>query len=223
MSAKRRLLGGALALGAAVAAYALVGRPRYLRWGATDEEVARSLPGDDLASDSSVGSTRAITIEAPVQDVWPWLVQLGYGRGGFYSFDWLENAFVGLLGGTRGYRSVDAILPEHQHLSRGDFIPAAPPDVLGGRAVDKARWKVLELEPNRVLVLSGWGAFVLEPVGDRAARLIIRSRGPGAWGRLSHYLFWEPAHFIMERRMLLGIKERAERLAGERRRTAVAS
>jgi hypothetical protein len=71
-------------------------------------------------------------------------------------------------------------------------------------------------------VLEGWGAFVLEPVGNRATRLIIRSRGPGAWGRLSHYLFWEPAHFIMERRMMLGIKKRAEELARDRRRTTVA-
>ena len=223
MRVGRRLLGGAAALGAAVTADALVARPRYLRWGATDDEVARSLPGDDLASDSPVGSTRAITIDAPVEDVWPWLVQLGYGRGGFYSYDWLENAFVGLLGGTSGYRSADTVLPEHQRLSPGDFIPAAPRDVMGGRAVDIARWKVLALEPNHVLVLSGWGAFVLQPIGDGATRLIVRSRGPGAWGRLSHYLFWEPAHFIMERRMLLGIKERAERLARERRRTAVAS
>lgn len=209
-------------MGATVAAYTLVARPRYLRWGATAEEGARSLPGDDLAMDSPVGSTRAVTIEAPVQDVWPWLVQLGYGRGGFYSYDWLENLFVALFGGTRGYRSADTILPDHQRLSPGDFIPAAPPDVLGGRAVDKTRWKVLALEPNHALVLEGWGAFVLEPVGNRATRLIIRSRGPGAWGRLSHYLFWEPAHFIMERRMMLGIKKRAEELARDRRRTTVA-
>src|SRR5262249_53960268 len=141
-----------------------------------------------------------------------WLVQLGYGRGGFYSYDWLENVFVALLGGTPGYRSADAILPDHQCLSPRDFIPAAPPDGFGGRAVDKARWRVLALEANHVLALEGWCAFVLEPVGEEATRLIIRSRGPGTWGCLSHYLFWEPAHFIMERRMLLGIKERAERV-----------
>src|SRR5262245_11340575 len=140
MSVRRSVVRGLVTVGAVVAAYALVARPRYLRWGATAEEVARRLPGDDLM-DAPVGSTRAITIEAPVQDVWPWLVQLGYGRGGFYSYDWLENVFVALLGGTPGYRSVDAILPDHQCLRPGDFIPAAPPDVLGGRAVDKARWR----------------------------------------------------------------------------------
>jgi len=206
-----------VAASAAVAAYALVARPWYLRWGATDDEVGRRLPGDDLAADSTVGSTRAITVEAPVEDVWPWLVQIGYGRGGFYSYDWLENLFVRLLRGTPGYRSAENLLPEHQHLTLGDFIPAAPPDVLGGRVADATRWKVLALEPYRALVLQGWGAFVLEPLGEGATRLIVRSRGPGAWGHLSHYLFWEPAHFVMERRMLVGIKERAERLAGDRR------
>jgi hypothetical protein len=213
-----RTLRGLAAAGAAVAAYALVARPWYLRWGATDEEVTRSLPGDDLAKDSTVGSTRAVTIKAPVEDVWPWLVQIGYGRGGFYSYDRLENLFVRLLRGTPGYRSAEAILPEHQRLSPGNFIPAGPPDMLGGRLADMAGWKVLAIEPNRALVLQGWGAFVLEPLGERATRLIVRSRGAGAWGRLSHYLFWEPAHFVMERRMLLGIQERAERLARDRRR-----
>jgi hypothetical protein len=178
----------------------------------------RALPGDDLLRESPVGSTRAVTIAASPEDIWPWLVQIGYGRGGFYSYDWLENAFVGLFGGTPGYRSAATILPDHQRLSPGDFIPAAPPDTMGGRLVDVTRWKVLAVEPNRALVLEGWGAFVLEPLGGRMTRLIVRSRGPGAWGRLAHYLFWEPAHFVMERRMLLGIKARAERQAGERRR-----
>jgi hypothetical protein len=204
--------------GTALGAYLLVARPWYLRWGATNDEVARALPGDDLAAGSPVGSTRAITIEAAPEDVWPWLVQIGYGRGGFYSYDWLENAFVALLRGTPGYHSVDVILPEHQRLATGDFIPAAPRDVLGGRGPEPLGWKVLAVEPNRALVLDGWGAFVLEPLGERTTRLIVRSRGAGAWGRVAHYLFWEPAHFVMERRMLLGIKERAERLAGERRR-----
>jgi hypothetical protein len=214
-----RALHGLVAAGAALATYALVARPWYLRWGATDREVTRRLPGDDLAAGSTVGSTRAVTIEAPVEDVWPWLVQIGYGRGGFYSYDCLENLFVWLLRGTPGYLSAEKIIPEHQRLLPGDFIAAAPPDMLGGRLAAVAGWKVLAAEPNRALVLEGWGAFVLAPVGDRATRLIVRSRGPGAWGRLAHYLFWEPAHFVMERRMLLGIKERAERVAGERRRS----
>jgi hypothetical protein len=213
-----RAVRGLVATGAAVAAYTLVVRPWYLRWGATDDEVTRALPGDDLAGESPVGSTRAVTIAGSVEDVWPWLVQIGYGRGGFYSYDWLENAFVRLFGGTPGYRSAVTILPEHQRLRPGDFIPAAPPNTMGGRLVDRARWRVLAVEPNGALVLEGWGAFVIEPLGEGMTRLIVRSRGPGAWGRLAHYLFWEPAHFVMERRMLLGIKARAELRARDRRR-----
>jgi hypothetical protein len=219
---RARALGAGLAVGAALAAYALVLRPRYRRWGATEEEVSRRLAGDGPGpGGTGAGSTRAVTIDAPVEDVWPWLVQIGYGRGGFYSYDGLENLLVRLLRGTPGYRSADAILPEHQALSPGDFIPSAPSDLLGGRLADVTGWRVLTVEPNRLLVLEGWGAFVLEPRGERRTRLIVRSGGPGAWGRLAHYLFWEPAHFVMERRMLLGIKTRAERLARERRaRTA---
>jgi hypothetical protein len=216
LGAVARAVRGLAAAGAAVAVYALVVRPRYLRWGADDDEVARALPGDDLLLESPVGSTRAVTIAARAEDVWPWLVQIGYGRGGFYSYDWLENAFVGLFGGTPGYRSADRILPDHQRLHPGDLIPAAPADLMGGRLADVTRWKVLAVEPNRALVLEGWGAFVLEPLGERMTRLIVRSRGPGAWGRLAHYLFWEPAHFVMERRMLLGIKARAEQWARDR-------
>jgi hypothetical protein len=213
-----RAVRGLAAAGAAVAAYALVVRPWYLRWGATDDEVTRTLPGDDVLRESPVGATRAVTIAASPEDIWPWLVQIGYGRGGFYSYDGLENAFVRLFGGTPGYRSAVTILPEHQCLTPGDFVLAAPTDLMGGRVVEVTRWKVLVAEPNRALVLEGWGAFVLEPLGDRMTRLIVRSRGPGAWGRLAHYLFWEPAHFVMERRMLLGIKARAERRPRERRR-----
>jgi hypothetical protein len=215
-SVGRGAIRGLVTASAALVACALA-RRWALRWGATSEEVRRRLPGDDLAAGSPVGSTRALTIAAPVEDVWPWLIQIGYGRGGFYSYDWLENAFVRLLRGTPGYRSADTILPEHQHLRPGDFIQAGPPDMLAGRVADRARWKVLAIEPCRALVLEGWGAFVLEPLPDGATRLIVRSRGPGAWGQLAHYLFWEHAHFVMERRMLLGIKARAERLAHDRR------
>jgi hypothetical protein len=207
------------AAGTAVAAYTLLVPPWYLRWGATDNEVARALSGDDLLRESPVRSIRDVMIAAPPEDVWPWLVQIGYSRGG--SYDWLENAFVRLFGGTPDYHSAATILSEHQRLNPGHFIPAAPLDVMGGRLVDAARWKVLAGEPNRVLVLERWGAFAFESLGERATSLIIRSRGPGAWGRLAHYLFWEPAHFVMERRMLLGIKARAERPARDRLRAGL--
>ena len=163
-----RTVGRAAVLaGAAIAAYALALRPWYRRWGATAAEATGPLPGDDLARYTPGGSTRAITIAAPIEDVWPWLVQIGYGRGGFYSYDGLENLFVRCFGGTPGYRSVETVLPEHQSLRVGDFIPSAPPDLLDGCLADEAGWRVLALEPPRLLVLAGWGAFVLDRRGER--------------------------------------------------------
>jgi len=95
------------AIAAAVAAaYVLVVRPWYLRWGASEDEVRKPLPGDELVLQPKIQSTRAVTIDAPVEDVWPWLVQLGYGRGGFYSYDLLENAFTRGLGMHAHYESL---------------------------------------------------------------------------------------------------------------------
>ena len=210
-SIARNVIGLAAVAGAGVLAYSRVVRPWHLRWGATHEEVRRPLPGDELVENPRFVSTRAITIDAPAEAVWPWLVQLGYGRGGFYSYDWFENLFMRVLRGTPGYRSVDRILPGFQHLREGDFIPAGPPDMLGGRLADVARWKVEGVVPGRSLVLRGWGAFVLEPLDARTTRLIVRSHGTRLGSRLMQILFWDPAHFVMERRMLLGIRERAER------------
>ena len=91
-------------------------RPWHLRWGATDEESARAMPGDELLPDARP-ATRAITVAAPPEAIWPWLVQLGYGRAGWYSYDWIDNDFK---------RSADRILPEHQHLDVGDEILMMP-------------------------------------------------------------------------------------------------
>ena len=185
----------AAVFGAVAYVFTRVVRPWYARWGATRDECRRSLPGDAIITNPQFISTRAVTIDAPAPDVWPWLVQIGYGRGGFYSYDWLENAFARLLGGTPGYRSADRILPEFQSLQPGDFIPSAPPDLLGGRVADVAGWTVEHLDPGRALVLRGWGAFVLEPMSPRRTRLIIRTRGDapsfiGAW--VAALLFWDP-------------------------------
>jgi hypothetical protein len=208
---RRTLLVAAVA-GIAVSAYWTILRPWHARWGATADEARRPLPGDDPAAEPGFQTTRAVTIHASALDVWRWVVQLGYGRGGFYSYDWLENLLAIVLRGTPGYRSVDQVLPNLQDLHRGDFIPAAPPDLLGGRVVDEAGWTVERVEPGRVLVLTRW-AFVLEPIDDRTTRLIVRTRADNAsamGGPLAGLLFWEPAHFVMERKMLLGIKARAE-------------
>jgi len=189
----------------AIAAYVLAIRPWHLRWGATDEELTQNLPGDDLTPHPQLKATHAVTINAPADDVWPWLVQMGQNRGGFYSYTWLEN-----LVGCK-MRNADEIVPEWQELKVGDSVwlhPKAPPT------------QVAAIEPNRAIVLKGWGAFVLQPINEKRTRLIIRSQGdyePNLGNPVFNFLLWrvvfEPAHFIMERKMLLGIKERAEKLA----------
>ncbi len=215
----RRLMG----LGALTAwLYTLVWRPWSLRWGATDEEVERLLPGDELAPHPVWRCTRAVTINAPAEAVWPWLAQIGQGRGGFYSYDWMEN-LAGL-----DIHSAERILPELQAPRVGDFIPAAPSAAKTGMG-----WTVVAVQPGRALVLragppnqalapatdvpfvSTW-AFVVEPRNARTSRLLVRGR-LAARPRLlavAVLALLELPYFIMERRMLLGIKARAERSAG---------
>jgi hypothetical protein len=202
--------------------YLLVVRPWHMRWGATDEDVCKSLPGDELVPHPTLESTRAVTIRAPSQEVWRWLVQLGQDRGGFYSYDRLEN-----LAGA-DIHNVERIVPEMQHLKVGDFVPMAPAEW----AVPTGGFTVVGIEPERAIVWrQGWPeevenlspsdaqergtwAFVLEKVDEETTRLILRERSghkPRMRDAVFHYLFMERQHFIMERRMLLGIKERAER------------
>ena len=191
-------IGGA----AALAAYALFVRPWHLRWGATEEELKMSLPCDGLVEHPKLNATHAITINAAVQDVWPWLVQIGQKRGGFYSYTWLEN----LVGCEM--RNADQIVPEWQDLKVGDEVwlhPKTPP------------LKVLAIEPGRAIVLENSWTFFLRPIDEHRTRLIIRGRGefnPDLKNALLNFILWrgvfEPAHFIMERKMMLGIKQRAE-------------
>ena len=200
---------GLAAIGAgAVATYAWGIRPWHLRWGATDEELNEPLIGDELVAHPKLRATHAITINAPAADIWPWLVQMGQDRGGFYSYTWLEN-----LAGCH-MRNADEIMPEWQDLKVGDKVwlhPKAPPV------------EVAAIEPGRAIVLKPWGAFVLQPIDEKSTRLIIRSQGdyePDLRNPMLNFLLWrvvyEPAHFIMERKMLLGIKERAEKLTRKR-------
>jgi len=196
--------GVALAVGLEMATY-----PRWrqwcLSWGATDEEVARTLPGDDLLAGPDIVSTRAVWIDAPAGEIWPWLVQMGPGRAGAYTYDWIENLF-GL-----GMHSADRILPQFQDLKVGDA------QRLGKRG---PVLRVSVLEPERALVMrsddGNWiWAFILVREGT-GTRLISRNRiavpgAPPAVRALNTYLM-EPGSLIMERRMLLGIQQRAERL-----------
>jgi len=182
-------------VGAALTAgYLLAGRPWLRRWGATDDELTRVLPGDDLVPDPAINSTWSVTVNAPAAAVWPWLAQLGQDRGGFYSYEWMEN-----LAGCR-LRNADRIHPEWQDRDVGETVPLHP----------SAGLPLAVFEPGRAYVLDGWGAFVLEPVDEYTTRLISRTRvkrGLQAW---MYALLTELPHFIMQRKMLLGIKQRAE-------------
>ena len=188
-------------LAALAALYPLIRRP-ILTWGATSEEARSRLPGDDLLEEADGVSTRAITINAPVAAVWPWVAQMGPSpRGGAYTYDWIEN-LVGL-----DMHSVDRLLPEFQHPEVGDTIALGP-----------NRMRIERVEPERVLAWrsedGNWvWTFVLAESGA-TTRLISRNRFrlPTLAARLG-MLPMEPGSLIMERRMLRGIKERAERLS----------
>lgn len=220
----RRAWTAALAGLAAAGTYAAVVRPWFLRWGATTDEVAREWPGDALAPEARTVSTRAVTIEAPASVVWRWLLQIGQDRAGFYSYTWLENL------ARADMPEVRTIVPEFQHRALGDTVWFARPDRYGGRArmviahLVEGRALILVAPPDAELALTGglaphgtWG-FLLEPIDARRTRLIARSRTgrPDSPWTLAAYLgFWEPAHFVMERRMLLTIKQLAEASAPE--------
>ena len=180
-------------------------REWVLTWGATPEETAAPLPGDELLDAADIVATRAITIDAAPSAIWPWLVQMGPGRAGAYTYDWIENLF-GL-----NMHSADRIHPEWQDLKVGDVLRS------GG---DRPGMRVEILEPERVLAnrseAGDWvWIFALLPVDD-STRLISRNRiamkGAAAGQRLG-MLVMEPGSLVMERKMLRAIKERAERLA----------
>lgn len=192
----------------ATVSYPALLRKRCLTWGATHEERVREMPGDDLLPSAAVVTTRAVTINAPASAVWPWLVQMGPGRGGAYSYDWIEN----LLG--LGIHSADEVLPEFQHPQVGDAQRL-------GRKGPVLRLAVLEHE--RALVYrSDDGAWVwsfgLYPQGE-STRLVSRNRitrphRTPATAAFDMYVM-EPGSLLMERKMLHGIKQRAEMLVRE--------
>jgi hypothetical protein len=187
--------------------FAVASYPRWrewcLTWGATQAETARGIPGDELLTDADIISTRAVRIEAPPEAVWPWLAQMGSGRGGLYTYDWIEN----LLG--LHMHSVEVVLPQFQDVAVGDA------QTLGRRG---PTLRVAICEPGRALVVRSddgnwvWTVF-LEP-SESGTRLISRNRisTPGAsrQARLFYRYFMEPGSRVMERKMFLGIKQRAE-------------
>jgi hypothetical protein len=179
---------------AATALYVLVIRPWHLRWGAEPEDEKRKLPGDELLPQDGIQILHAVTINAPVEKVWPWLAQLGQDRGGFYSYEWHEN-----LAGCE-MKNADRIHPEWQHRELGETVHLHP---AGGL-------KANVFQPGRALGLEGWGTFALEPLSSGRTRLIARGGMARRVGAIAYGLLMEIPHFLMERRMLLGLKERAE-------------
>jgi hypothetical protein len=180
------------------------------RWGAARSDWSRVMVGDGLLADPTYAGTMAVTVDAAPEDIWPWLVQIGYQRGGLYSYDWLDRLF-----GYLDRPSATRILPEFQDLAVGDEIPL-------GRGPS---WPVALVEPGRALVLDmrnmggfDWvWQFGLYTVDEKRTRLLSRSRvrTNTALARLLTYAI-EPAGFLMTRRMLLGVKERAEALRAGR-------
>jgi hypothetical protein len=180
-------------------------RQPILTWGATAEEAAARLPGDELLEDADGVATRAITIDAPPSAVWPWIAQMGPSpRGGAYTYDWIEN----LLG--LNMHSADRVLPDYQHPQVGDGF---------GYGANRMSFKIVE--PEHVLATQSAGGnwvwtFVLEAQSDGTTRLISRNRFrlPKLKDKIG-MIPMEPGSLVMERKMLQGIKQRAERLAAE--------
>jgi hypothetical protein len=211
----RKMSGAASLRAVATSGATLVGlglaRRRYLQWGATDEEVTEALPGDQLVPQADIVATRGMTIAAPPDAVWPWIAQLGQGRGGFYTYDFLEN-LVGC-----DMHSADRVVPQWQSIAVGDEVKLHP----------EVGLRVALVHPGAALVLRGgipmgpvappydftW-AFVVRAQSDGTARLVVRERY--AYTRWWSSMLVEPVQlisFVMSRRMLRGIKDRAQRTA----------
>jgi hypothetical protein len=181
-------------------------RPWQLRWGATVDEVARTMPGDDIVSRPTFNATRGISIQAQAEEIWPWIVQIGLKRAGWYSYDWIDNL---------GKPSVERIIPELQNLKSGDIIPMSPDGKMG-------LW-VKDFVPNQWML---WGdkkgettwCWGLYPVHDNGTRLMTRVRMHYNWLSLSiiFNLVIDVGDIVMMRKCMLGIKRRAETLARQR-------
>ena len=201
-------------------AFSAATRRWYRAWGATAEEAREPLAGDALVEDAAVQTTRAITISAAPEHVWPWLLQMGQGRGGLYTYAWVENAL------RADIHNLDRIDPELQRLAVGDRVRLTPDPYLG--RVPGQYYTVTEVRPREALLMlqqlptgaaTSW-SFVLRRRRDGTTRLLVRARAAAPArasaraARALELLLLEPGYFVMERGMLRGIKRRAETLAG---------
>jgi len=200
-----RLLGVLTQIAIILAAYVFLARPFQLSWGATTSEIARSMPGDERRGKPTFLATRAITIDDTPENIWPWLIQMGYDRAGFYGYDILEN-----LGSERGIHSADRILPEFQNFTVGDEVPISR----------VAHLSFYEIEPNKYLVWSeengefpGAFTWALYPIDKDQTRLVSRIGWNYHWSEPSLLvldLFTEFSDHIALREILRGVKGRVE-------------
>jgi hypothetical protein len=198
----RAVLASAALASAVVASYIKWIRPRTMHWGATEEEAARRLPFDDVFPNAPWNATRAVTIEATPQQIWPWLVQIGWGRAGWYGYDWADNG---------GKPSVWQILPEYQHLEIGKDFPMSPWTAVYCKGFEEPRWMLW-----RTSETAGTWLWYLDPIDSQHTRLITRMRGLYHWTNpilLPQEIAVDLFDIIFMRKCMLGIKARAEAMA----------
>lgn len=212
---KKRVLGWSFFGGfvLAVVIYFWAVFPWMLEWGASAAESSMSLPGDEVVSSPIYRSTRALTIAAPVEDVWPWIAQLGQDRGGFYSYTWIENMLLADI------HNAGAVNPKWLDRRQGELLPLTSSNYPLGLVKRKEKSvgpHIRLFEPNKAMVLEGWGSFILQPLEGGKTRFIVRdpTKPMSLPAKLLWQVFFEPGHFAMERRMMMGIKVRAEARLG---------
>ena len=199
--------------------FTFVYRPWHTRWGADDEEARMAMPGDEMVSRATFSATRAITVRARPEEIWPWIVQVGYGRAGFYAYDVLDLVLPCLFEATTNAkrtdclkrRSADRIVEDLQDVQVGTWIPMAP-----GKPSRETAFQVRAFETNQWMLwekeASTW-CWVLRPLDDLCTRLISRVRCHYRWNRptiLTDLFLMELGDFVMMQKMLRGIRQRAE-------------
>ena len=199
---KKRGIGVAILGGVASGVFVRAYRSWHSHWGATDEEVTLAMPGDEIIEQPTFNVTRAITIAARPEEIWPWIAQIGFHRAGFYSYDLLDNL---------GKPSADRIIPELQRIEVGTWIP------MSGKVTEETAFRVKAFEPNHWMLwekaASTW-AWKLIPIDEEYTRLIIRLKCRYRWTRptiVSDLILMELGDFPMMRKLMLGIKQRAEK------------
>ncbi len=178
-----------------------------MHWGATSLEVERTLPYDELVPDPTWNATRSLTVKATPEQIWPWLVQVGWGRAGYYGYDWVDNA---------GKPSAWEILPQHQHLEIGTKFPMSPWTAMYCRDFEKPRWMLLRMGNEGGTADIGSFLYYLDPIDDHRTRLIIRMRDKYRWLNppvLAMQLAVDVGDIFFQWKHLQGVKARAERTA----------